>query len=68
MTDNTDGTYSYEYTPTEEGTATVSISVLTSGGVLANFWRNVYRTGEPDASLFQGPINNLWEDEITPVN
>ena len=46
MTDNGDGTYSYSYTPTVSGTATVSIVALTRGAARIDYYANSSRSGQ----------------------
>ena len=70
MTDNGDGTYSHTYTISGgSGTATVSVSTQTAGGVYAEYWTNTARSGTASNTRYEGPIDNGWgSGVVTPTS
>ena len=69
MTDNGDGTYSYTFTTPAGGanealTVSASISVLTAGGLFAEFYDNKERTGEPVGTRTENPNNNYGSGPV----
>lgn len=62
MTDNMDGTYSYTFTTPGGGideavTVSASISLLTAGGLYAEYYDNKERTGDPVGTRTENPNN-----------
>ena len=60
MTDNSNGTYSYNYSVTRPGVITVSILLYTQGGVYNEFFPNQYESGNRD-------INGTWTNINLPL-
>ena len=63
MTDNSDGTYSHTFTTpggiTEDAVVTASISVLTSGGLYAEYFDDRVRTRLPVGTTTEG-MTHVW--------
>ena len=57
MTDNLDGTYTYNYQVPMPGTITVSVLLYTQGGVYSEYFPNIYKSGNNVYKSFNSTIN-----------
>ena len=60
MTDNHDGTYTYNYSVTRPGQITVSVLHYTNGGVYQEFFPNQYLSGNNGSNGTRSDINVDW--------
>jgi cysteine-rich repeat protein len=68
MTDNNDGTYTYDYTIQLDGEVSVLVS-LENTGVFAEYWDNYAYSGTPDVRNFSNTLNYNWGGgNVTPSN
>ena len=67
MTDNLDGTYTYNYSVSRPGQITVSVLQYTQGGVYQEFFPNSGRTGDNQLNGTTSQINfNYGQGDIYP--
>ena len=57
MTDNSDGTYTYNYQVTRPGTITVAVLLYTQGGVYNEFFPNTNESGNNEYRGTRSTIN-----------
>ena len=60
MTDNGDGTYTFNYSVPLDGAVTVVVQLLTSGGVYGEWFANTNWSGSPGKTNYTSDVNFIW--------
>ena len=60
MTNRGDGTYTTSFYLQGSGSVSVSISVLTNGGLYTEYWHNTSSSGTPAYTYISPTIDNYW--------
>ena len=60
MTDNSDGTYTYNYVVNRPGKITVVVFLYKQGGIYNEFYPNTSRSGNSDYNTVSSQLNYDW--------
>jgi hypothetical protein len=64
MNDNGDGTYTADYTVSSSGLVTVSVELLTQGGLYTEYFNNMDLSGVPVLTQIEPGIEKIWENGL----
>ena len=72
MTDNEDGTYTVDYTVPSGGTFFLSVDLVKTGGLLAEYFNNINWSGTPAVTRIDPSINfsyaNFYKTQSTNIS
>ena len=60
MTDNGDGTYTFNYSVPLDGAVTVVVQLLTAGAVYGEWFANTNWSGSPGLTNYTSDVNFIW--------
>ena len=66
MTDNGDGTYTFNYSVPLDGAVTVVIQLLTAGAVYGEWFANTNWSGSPGLANYTSDVNFIWMFQHVP--